>query len=187
MWRTNGYIFWRVNFYNFRFSYPDIHTVMPETIVSANLPYGITFDSVNRQLFWTELAPGKIKRCNADGSNVTILLNENEPTTLTLDIQNRFVVLIDLTICWSFYIFALPYCKRLHRDTISNMPRYFHNFQTNIRINLVKRKLILMKMYVYKILTYWQSTYSDIDVDVKHLLSTKSENPMRAWKIHSEI
>lgn len=64
--------------------------------ISYSYPYGIAFDSVNRHVYWTELIPGKIKRCDPDGSNVIVLFTEDGPTVLTLDIQNRCVVLIDL-------------------------------------------------------------------------------------------
>lgn len=70
---------------------------MLETIVSTNFPFGISFDSVNSHLYWTETySPGRIMRCNPDGSNITVLLNDTEPTALTLDIRNRFVILEDL-------------------------------------------------------------------------------------------
>lgn len=70
---------------------------MLETIVSTSTPYGIAFDLVNRHLYWTEIySPGRIMRCNPDGSNITVLLIETQPTALALDIQNRFVILVDL-------------------------------------------------------------------------------------------
>lgn len=81
---------------NFRFPYPINHTVLLETIVTTIYPVGIAFDSVNGHIYWTETHnPGKIMRCNSDGSNVTIIVYETKPTALTLDIQNRFVVLVN--------------------------------------------------------------------------------------------
>ncbi|VDI81261.1 Hypothetical predicted protein [Mytilus galloprovincialis] len=75
-----------------RFSYPTNHTVMSESIVTTSSPFGISFDSVNRHLYWTELSStGMIKRCNPDGSNVTVLLSEIKPTALALDIQHRWI------------------------------------------------------------------------------------------------
>ncbi|VDH92243.1 Hypothetical predicted protein, partial [Mytilus galloprovincialis] len=65
---------------------------MLETIVTTIYPVGISFDSVNGHIYWTETYnPGKIMRCNSDGSNVTIIVYETKPTALTLDTQNRLI------------------------------------------------------------------------------------------------
>lgn len=74
-----------------------------ESIVSATTPVDIVFDSVNSHLYWAEtLHSGKIMRCNPDGTDVKIILNDLSPSALALDIQNRYVVLIYLAICGRF-------------------------------------------------------------------------------------
>lgn len=80
----------------FRFQYPNNQTVIFESIVQTNSPLATTFDSTNRHLYWTEDSPHKnILRCNADGSNVTLIrsASPNYPSSLTLDIYNRFVTI----------------------------------------------------------------------------------------------
>lgn len=83
-----------VLFYLFRFRYPNNQTVIFERVVQTNLPLAVTFDSTNRHLYWTEDSPHKtIFRCDADGSNKTLILSAspNYPSSLTLDIYNRLV------------------------------------------------------------------------------------------------
>lgn len=65
---------------------------MFERVVETNVPLAIAFDSTNRHLYWTEGSPYKtIYRCDADGSNKTLIIsaNPNYPSALTLDIVNR--------------------------------------------------------------------------------------------------
>lgn len=76
---------------SFRFPYPINQTIKVETVVLANNPVGIAFDSINRHLFWTEDHAGKIMRCNTNGSNKTTIHTEIAPSALTIDIDNRFV------------------------------------------------------------------------------------------------
>lgn len=94
----------------------------------------MAFDSVNSHLYWTEISPGRILRCNPDGSNVTVLLNETEPTALTIDIQNRFVILEDLKV---FKYFHCIFIKLFNYKILS--------WLINLN-NLVNRKLMLSKM-----------------------------------------
>ncbi|CAG2253865.1 APOER2 [Mytilus edulis] len=77
-----------------RFRYPNNQTVIFERVVQTNLPLAVTFDSTNRHLYWTEDSPHKtIFRCDADGSNKTLILSAspNYPSSLTLDIYNRWI------------------------------------------------------------------------------------------------
>ncbi|XP_052080319.1 low-density lipoprotein receptor-related protein 8-like isoform X2 [Mytilus californianus] len=74
-----------------KFPYPNNQTVQFETVVSANGPLGIAFDSVNHHLYWTEDGKGKIMRCNADGTNKTTIFDETEPGVLSIDIENRWI------------------------------------------------------------------------------------------------
>ncbi|VDH94870.1 Hypothetical predicted protein [Mytilus galloprovincialis] len=60
-------------------------------MVSTVTPLGIAFDSVNRNLYWSESQADKIKRCNPDGTNVTFRLTENRPSAIKLDIHNRWI------------------------------------------------------------------------------------------------
>lgn len=70
---------------------------MFETIVSTRAPVGISVDEVNNYLYWTDTGDvGKIMRCKTDGSDVTVILNETQPTAITLDIHNRFVLFVAL-------------------------------------------------------------------------------------------
>lgn len=63
-----------------------------ETVITTHSPFGLVIDSVNHHLYGTELDNDRIMRCNADGSNLTILLYEDNPAAITLDIQNRCVI-----------------------------------------------------------------------------------------------
>ncbi|CAG2223666.1 unnamed protein product [Mytilus edulis] len=74
-----------------KFPYPNNQTVQFEIVISTNSTIGIAFDSVNKHIYWTEDATGKIMRCNADGTNKTTIFEETEPGALSIDIENRFV------------------------------------------------------------------------------------------------
>lgn len=76
-----------------RFRYPNTQKVIFETIVAAQNPNGVAFDSVNKHLYYTEYDyDGTIMRCDSDGSNATTISSERYPYLLTLDIQNRLVL-----------------------------------------------------------------------------------------------
>ncbi|XP_071178159.1 protein cueball-like isoform X1 [Mytilus edulis] len=75
-----------------RFPYPNDFTVVFESIVSASYPVGISFDSVNNHLYWTELYyPGSVMRCNTDGTDLRVILNETQPAAIALDMHNRWI------------------------------------------------------------------------------------------------
>ncbi|VDH96969.1 Hypothetical predicted protein [Mytilus galloprovincialis] len=74
------------------FRYPHNQTVIFERVVQTNVPLAIAFDSINRNLYWTEDGPHQtIFRCDADGSNKTLIRSANYPSALTLDIVNRWI------------------------------------------------------------------------------------------------
>ncbi|CAC5390805.1 VLDLR [Mytilus coruscus] len=144
-----------------RFPYPNNHTVMLGTIVSTIYPVGIAFDSVNSHLYWTEISPGRIMRCNPDGSDVTILLNENKPTALTLDIQNR----------WIYYaqqlspseIFRTNFDGMDKRVIIKNLTTYV----LGIGVDVDVERLYWMEYYTGDLQSAW-----DNGSDVKTIIST---------------
>lgn len=147
-----------------RFSYPTNQTVMSESIVTTSSPFGISFDSVNRHLYWTELSStGRIKRCNPDGSNVTVLLNEAVPSVLTLDIQNR----------WIYYgqernlskIFRTNFDGMNKRVIIKNIPSYVYGIGVDVE-----------RIYWMEHSTgYLQSAFSN-GSDVRTIVSTHAIN-----------
>ncbi|CAG2233326.1 LRP5_6 [Mytilus edulis] len=75
-----------------RFPYPNDQAVNFETVVSTHRPYYVAFDSKNSHLYWTKLNTlGEIRRCNSDGTDVTIIVNETLPIALALDTHNRWI------------------------------------------------------------------------------------------------
>ncbi|VDI59316.1 Hypothetical predicted protein [Mytilus galloprovincialis] len=105
---------------------------MFETVVHTIKPVGIAFDSVNNHVYWTEHSHGKIMRCNADGSNVTIILNETEPSAITLDVHNR----------WIYYgqklsvskIFRANFDGKNKTVIIKNLPSYVYGIEVDVSV-----------------------------------------------------
>lgn len=62
-------------------------------IVTEYYPVGVAIDTVNSHVYWTEqLAFSRqIRRCNFDGTNPVVILNEKSPWAISLDLINRLV------------------------------------------------------------------------------------------------
>ncbi|XP_071148455.1 low-density lipoprotein receptor-related protein 8-like isoform X2 [Mytilus edulis] len=112
-----------------KFPYPNNQTVQFEIVVSVNAPLGIAFDSVNKHIYWTEDEKGKIMRCNADGTNKTTILDETQPSALSIDVENR----------WIYYsqelnngnIYRLTFDGK-NRRVIYNLSSYVYGIQVDV-------------------------------------------------------
>lgn len=80
-----------------RFNYTFVENITLETvIVTEHYPVGVAIDPVDYHVYWTETfsSSRRIRRCNFDGTNPVVLINEKSPWTISLDLINRFVILI---------------------------------------------------------------------------------------------
>lgn len=70
-----------------------------ETIVpSVTNPADVAIDSLYEHLYWTErIRGGGIGRCNYDGSNITVIMKEDYIWSVTLDLENRFVYITNVS------------------------------------------------------------------------------------------
>lgn len=74
-----------------RFSYPSQHAYSSEIVTAANKPIGVAVDSFYNHIYWTEKYTGRLKRCNLDGSDKSIILETDPLFSLLLDSRNGFV------------------------------------------------------------------------------------------------
>lgn len=65
---------------------------------SVSNPADVAIDSLYEHLYWTErIHGGGIGRCNYDGSNITVIIKEDYIWSVTLDLENRFVYITNVS------------------------------------------------------------------------------------------
>ncbi|CAG2188581.1 unnamed protein product [Mytilus edulis] len=77
-----------------RFNYTFVENITLETvIVTEHYPVGVAIDPVDYHVYWTETfsSSRRIRRCNFDGTNPVVLINEKSPWTISLDLINRWI------------------------------------------------------------------------------------------------
>ncbi|CAG2249887.1 unnamed protein product [Mytilus edulis] len=77
-----------------KFNYTTVENIILETvIVTEYYPVGVAIDTVNSHVYWTEqLALSRqIRRCNFDGTNPVVILDEKSPWAISLDLINRLI------------------------------------------------------------------------------------------------
>ncbi|VDI62041.1 Hypothetical predicted protein [Mytilus galloprovincialis] len=143
-----------------KFPYPSNQTVQFEFVVSTNGPLGIAFDSVNKHIYWTEDNKGKIMRCNADGTNKTTILDERQPSALSIDIENR----------WIYYGQDLNNGK-IYRLTFDGKDRrVIYNLSSNmygIQVDVIDKRLYWNEYYTGALKSVWYN-----GTDVQTLVNT---------------
>ncbi|XP_076088988.1 low-density lipoprotein receptor-like [Mytilus galloprovincialis] len=74
-----------------RFRYPSEQDYNYETVILTPDPISVAVDSVHNHVYWTEIYAGKLYRCNVDGSNKQLVLQEDQLYALILDQKNRWL------------------------------------------------------------------------------------------------
>ena len=74
--------------------YPSKDGYIVNEVINVIDPRGIAIDPVNRHLYWTDLTLNQIVRCDSDGSNAYVILNEthgnlHQPYAIAIDVVNR--------------------------------------------------------------------------------------------------
>ncbi|XP_052080605.1 low-density lipoprotein receptor-related protein 5-like [Mytilus californianus] len=88
-----------------RVKYPSDQAYTPEFVTNASVPIGIAIDPLYGNVYWTEYNVGKagnIYRCNLNGSDKFLVLNDDPLFALTLDYRYR----------WLYYSTTLTAKKR---------------------------------------------------------------------------
>lgn len=58
----------------------------------ADTPFGMVIDPLHSHVYWTEFSTSRLYRCNLDGSNKLLILQDAQTLfALKLDFKNRFV------------------------------------------------------------------------------------------------
>lgn len=78
-----------------RFAYPSKNLTLQTVIQSLSYPTGIAVDSANDHLYWVEYVPGRLSRCNLNGSNMTVLSTVSYPWGIRLDVINRWMYIVE--------------------------------------------------------------------------------------------
>ncbi|CAC5394045.1 HMCN [Mytilus coruscus] len=77
-----------------KFNYTLVENITLETvIVTEYYPVGVAIDPVDYHVYWTEMfsSSRRIRRCNFDGTNPVIILDEESPWAISLDLINRWI------------------------------------------------------------------------------------------------
>ncbi|XP_076087726.1 vitellogenin receptor-like [Mytilus galloprovincialis] len=74
-----------------RFRYPSEKVYNLETVTAADKPTGLAIDPVNNHLYWTEQFKGNLYRSNLDGSDKTLILQDDIIFALTIDFKERWL------------------------------------------------------------------------------------------------
>lgn len=70
-------------------------------MISASEPIGVTVDSINGHVYWTEYTAKKIYRCNLNGTGKLLILTDVDALyAITLDHRNTLVYI------FYFYLYA---------------------------------------------------------------------------------
>ncbi|XP_076089458.1 protein cueball-like [Mytilus galloprovincialis] len=75
-----------------RLQYPSEQPYTSELVSSASEPIGVTVDSINGHVYWTEYTAKKIYRCNLNGTDKLLILTDVDALcAITLDYRNRWL------------------------------------------------------------------------------------------------
>ncbi|CAG2241716.1 VLDLR [Mytilus edulis] len=74
-----------------RFRYPSEQPYVSETVTKADKPVGVAIDQLYSHVYLTEYGTGKLYRCNLDGSNKIVVLQDDPLYAITLDNSNRWM------------------------------------------------------------------------------------------------
>lgn len=74
-----------------RFRYPSDTAYSTELVTSAREPIALVIDPLLNHVYWTEIYQQKIYRCNFDGTNKNLILQDDQLYAITLDYVNSWL------------------------------------------------------------------------------------------------
>ncbi|XP_063412672.1 uncharacterized protein LOC134695372 [Mytilus trossulus] len=80
-----------------RFRYPSDTAYSTIPVAAAREPIALVIDPLLNQVYWTEIYQQKIYRCNYDGTNKILILQDDQLYAITLDFVNRYTLTAKLS------------------------------------------------------------------------------------------